>query len=230
MAVITIDGLKYVSKIKESTVLDFDSSRAEDANAPMAKLIGQSYTIEITPSGQVSRIVDVNSALAVVKGDSPGQRAAMRLLDPEVIRDRHGTLCLPVDKNRISSGESWKNVKTFSFGLMGPVSYERIYTLNKVENDENHNVALVEMKAVPTTQTEQDKNQSTNRIAKGFDNKGQYEGELKFDSSSGKVEKFSEALEVEWLTAKPSEEKGPEAEPTALTMSASRFYSIEKIE
>jgi hypothetical protein len=222
-AVITIDKLKYVSKIKESTILDFDSLRAQDANTAMAKLIGQSYTIELTPAGQVSRIVDVNSAVAAVKGNSPAQKAAMKLLEPEVIKDRHGTLHLPAaEESTINTGESWKNSKTFSFGWMGPVSYERIYTLRGVDNKK----ATVEMEAVPTTAGQD--NQTTSRIAKSFDNKGKYKGSLEFDSNSGQLEKYSEELEIEWLAAKPSDEKA-EAEPTALTMSASRFYSIEKI-
>jgi hypothetical protein len=221
VALITIDSLKYVSLIKETRILDFDSSRAEDANAPMAKLIGQSYTIEITPSGEVAKVIDVNSAIAAVKGDSPAQKAAMKLLEPEVIKDRHGLLSLPVDKSQLNIGGNWKNVKTFSFGLMGPVTYERIYTLKSIDNQK----ATAEMKAVPATEP----NQSTSRIAKNFDHKGQYWGELQFDTGSGQLVKYSETLEEEWLAAKPSDEKGTEGEPTALTMSARRYYSIEKI-
>lgn len=224
VAVITIDGLKYFSSIKESTMLDFDSSRAQDANAPMARLIGQSYTIELTPTGEVGRVIDVNSAEAAVKGTSPAQKAAMRLLETEVIKDRHGTLCLPIDKKRINSNERWKNVKTFSFGLMGPVSYERVYTLKDIDNKK----AAVEMTAVPAAEAD---SQSTSRIAKGFDHKGQYKGDLQFDTENGRIIKYSETLAEEWLAARPSSDvNAPEAEPTALTMIASRFYSIEKID
>jgi hypothetical protein len=223
VALITIDRLKYVSSIKETKILDFDSSRPEDANAPMAKLIGQSYTIEITPSGEVAKVIDVNSALAAVKGDSPAQRTAMRLLEPEVIKERHGTACLPADKTQLKVGDSWKNVKTFSFGWMGPVAYERIY---KIESIVDHKAAAT-MEAVPAAEPN---NQSSNRIAKGFDHKGRYWGQLQFDTADGQILRYSETLEEEWLAAKPSEEQGREEEPTALTMSASRFYSIEKIE
>jgi hypothetical protein len=222
-ALITIDWLRYVSSIKETKILDFDSSRAEDANAPMARLIGQSYTIELSPSGEVAKVIDVNSALEAIKGDSPAQRAAMKLLEPEVIKDRHGTLCLPGGKTQLNAGEKWKDVKTFSFGWMGPVAYERIYTLEGVDDHK----ATAKMEAVPATDLN---NQLSSRIAKGFDHKGKYWGELQFDTASGQSVKYSETLEEEWLAAKPSEEKETEGEPTALTMSAERFYSIEKIE
>ncbi len=222
-ALITIDRLKYASSIKETKILDFDNSRAEDANSPIAKLIGQSYTIEITPSGEVSKIIDVNSAIAAVKGDSPAQKAALNLLGSEVIKDRHGTLRLPANKTQLKIGESWKSVKTFSFGWMGPVAYERIYTL---EGPDDHK-ATAKMKAVPTTEPN---NPLASRLSKSFDHKGRYWGELQFDTSSGQVVKYSETLEEEWLAAKPSEEKETEGEPATLTMSAKRFYSIEKID
>ncbi len=222
VALITIDSLKYVSSIKETKILDFDSSRAEDASAPMAKLIGQSYTIEITPSGEVAKVIDVNSAETAVKGTSPAQKAAMKLLEAEVIKDRHGLLSLPTDKPQLNIGENWKNVKAFSFGLMGPVAYERVYSLKSIDNQK----ATAEMKAVPAAEP----NQSTSRIAKNFDHKGEYKGELQFDTGSGQIVKYSETLEEEWLAAKPSAEKETEGEPAALTMSARRFYSIEKIE
>ena len=42
VAEITIKGLRYLAKAKDSIVLDFDSSREKDQNSPLAKLIGQS--------------------------------------------------------------------------------------------------------------------------------------------------------------------------------------------
>ena len=222
-ALITIDQLKYVSSIKETQVLDFDSSRAEDTNTPMARLIGQSYTIEITPSAEVAKVVDVNSALAAVKGDSSAQRAAMRLLEPEIIRERHGTLRLPSSETQLTVGAKWKNTKTFSYGWMGSLTYERIYTLKDVEDHK----ATVDMEAVPATEPN---NPSSSRLAKNFDHKGRYWGQLHFDTAKGEVTRYSETIQEDWLVAKPSEEQGSEGEPTALTMSASRFYSIEKIE
>jgi hypothetical protein len=222
-ALITIDWLKYVSSIKETKILDFDSSRAEDANSPMAKLIGQSYTIEITPSGEVAKVIDVNSAVAAVKGDSPAQRAAMKLLESEVIKDRHGTLVLPANKTQLNIGESWKNIKTFLFSPMGPATYERIYTLKSVDDHK----AMVEMKAVPTTEPN---TPLASRVSKSFDHKGRYWGELQFDTGSEQIVKYFETLEEEWLAAKPSLEKETEGEPATLTMSAKRFYGIEKTE
>jgi hypothetical protein len=199
----------------------------------MGKLVGQSYTIEITPSGQVAKVIDVNQAQAAVKGDFPAQKAALKLLEAEVIKERHGTLVLPgAEKKQLQKGENWNSVKTFSFGPMGSTSYKRVYTLQGVENVKGRQIASVEMKAEPTSETAEkvNKEQATKDFSKGFDNKGEYKGELKFDSTSGKVERFSEALQIEWVTARPSVKKESAAEPTALLMSLSRSYSIEKIE
>ena len=43
-AKITIKGLKYLAKVKDNIVLDFDSSTGKDTSSPFSKLIGQSYS------------------------------------------------------------------------------------------------------------------------------------------------------------------------------------------
>ncbi len=66
VAKITIKQLRYLAKVKNDITMDFDSSRQQDRQNPLSKLIGQSYTIEITASGQVSKIIDANDARAAV--------------------------------------------------------------------------------------------------------------------------------------------------------------------
>ena len=66
VAKITIKQLKYLLTVKNDITMDFDSSRQQDQQHPLSKLIGQSYTIEMTASGEVSKIIDVNDARAVV--------------------------------------------------------------------------------------------------------------------------------------------------------------------
>jgi hypothetical protein len=52
-AKITIKALKYLAKHKSVTTIDFDSSEGKEHL--LGKLIGQSYTIEITPAGKVGK-------------------------------------------------------------------------------------------------------------------------------------------------------------------------------
>jgi len=229
IAEITIKGLKYFSTIKDNLVLDFDSSREKDRNNPLARLIGQSYTIEITPTGKVTEVIDVTEAQAAVNDNN----AALKLLSPDTIKERHGLMNLPAgDKNQLRQGDSWSGIKTFSFGLMGSKSYEKIYTLKEIKDQDNRQTAIVEMSAIPTSEMAEQlhKEQATPDFSKMFDNTETYTGQLKLDLTVGKVEKYFEKLQSEWVVARPPAEQGDDKEPTALKMGAIRLYHLEKID
>lgn len=231
VAKITIEDLKYLSIIRDNPALDFDSSRAKDRNSPLAKLIGQSYTIEITPAGRVSKIIDVSQAQAVVKGSSPANKTALALLSPDAIKERHTIPAMPAaDKNRLRTGDNWSGIKTFSFGLMGSKSYERIYTLKEVKDTGDRQVAIVEMKAVPTIEMAEQlhKEQAIGDFSKMFGNTETYTGELKLDLTAGKVEKCLERLQSEWIAVEPSAGQKDDEEPAVLKMTATRLYHLEK--
>ncbi len=229
IAKITVKGLKYSSIVKDNPTFEFDSSKPKDPNHPLAKLIGQSYTIKITPTGEVTEVIDVKEARAAVRRGSVVPRRALRLLNSETIKERHGTLVLPdTDKNQLQTGDSWSSIKTFSFDLMGSESYEKIYTLNKIKDRDNRQVAIIEMNAIPASETA--KEQAAAAFAEGFDNTETYTGELELDLTTGKVEKYLEKLQSEWIIVFPSAEQEVDKEPAALTMSAIRLYRLEKID
>lgn len=229
---ITIKELKYFSEFKNDVVLDFDSSREKDRNKPLARLIGQSYTIEVAPEGKVTEIIDVIRARAAVRGSSPAHRAALTLLKPDVIRERHGTLTLPVaDKNQLRPGDNWSRIKVFSFGLMGPKSYEKIYTLKEVKAQNNRRIAVGEMEAIPTSETAEQLHteQTLDIFSKGVDSTETYTGQLELDLGTGKIEEYSEKLQSEWVIVDPAAKKG-DAEPGVLRIGVMRLYNLEKID
>jgi hypothetical protein len=229
IAKITVKELKYSSTVKDNPAFEFDSSKPKDPNHPLAKLIGQSYTIKIAPTGEVTEVIDVKEAETAVRKGSVPPRTALRLLDPEVIKERHGTLVLPdTDKNQLHIGDNWSSTRTFSFGMMGSESYEKIYTLNKIKDRDNRQVAIIEMNAIPASETT--KEQRTAEFLKSFDNTKTYTGELELDLTTGKVKKYLEKLQPEWVTAFPSAEQEVGKEPPVLIMSATRLYSLEKID
>ena len=233
VAKIIIDGLKYHSVVKGNTTLDFDSSREKDKSNPMAKLIGKSYTIEIAPNGEVVKVIDVKQALAAVKGSSSASKVASRLLSDSAVKKRHGILTLPAaDKNKLRKGDNWSSVKSFSFGMMGAKSYERIYTVEEIKDQDDSRVAVVGMNAIPSSETaEQFKEQASIGIfSKMFDNSEIYTGRLKLNLSTGKVEKYTEKLQSNWVAVDPSIKQQADEGPAALKMNAVRFYSLEKID
>ena len=231
VAKITIKGLKYLVKVKDNIILDFDSSREKDLNNPLGKLIGQSYTIEITASGQVSKVIDVSGARTAVGGASSNQRAA-RLLLAEVIKEQHSIPALPgSQKNQLRPGESWSDIKTFSFGPMGSKSYERIYELKEINNIKGRRTAIIKMSVVPSSEKAKElhKEQGTGFFSKMFDTTEIYTGELRLDLTAGKIEKYFEEFRSDWVAVDLIAGK-KETEPDTLRMSATRLYRIERID
>jgi hypothetical protein len=233
IAKIIVQGLKYYSMTKDKVVLDFDSSKIKNPNHPLALLIGQSYIIEIAPTGEVTEVIDATDARTAVRRGSSVPRRAIALLRPDTIKERHRIPALPdADKNQLSKGDNWSRIKSFSFGQMGAKSYEKIYTLKEIEEQDNRQIALVEMNAIPSSEKAEQlhKQQETADFSDEFDRTGTYTGQLRFDLTTGKVEKYIEKLQSEWIVALPSAGQGYDKEPAVLTMSDTRLYSLEKID
>jgi hypothetical protein len=231
IADITIEALKYLGKVRDNILIDFDSTRQTDQNEPLAKLIGKTYTVELSPSAQVIRVVDVNQAQSAVNGASAAHRTASQLLSTEVIQERHTIPALEGTKEkRLSIGDSWSNIKTFSFGMMGSRTHERVYTLKDVAQSDNRQVAVVEMNAIPSAEMAKQlhKEEGTGFFTKMFDNIETYTGRLKLDLAAGKVEEYLEQLKTEWVAAEPPTDSNDRG-PAALRMTATRLYHIERI-
>lgn len=230
VADITIKKLKYFRIYQNNITLDFDSSRERDQSHLLAKLIGQSYTVKIGPTGKVIRIIDVTKARAAIKGIHPSQRTVLELLYPDKIKDRHGAVILPeVSKNQLRPGQSWSSLKTFSFPIVGPQSYERIYTLKEIKKRNDIEIAVVEMNGIPTAKIAEQlhKEQIKDNFAEMFSNTETYTGRLEFDLTSGKVEKYFEKLDVEWVVVDP---ESTDQAPSALKMGAVLVYRLEKVD
>jgi hypothetical protein len=227
-AKITVKELKYSSIAKDRPAFEFDSSKPKDPNHPLARLIGQSYTIKIAPSGEVIEVIDKKEAETAARKGSVPPGVALRMLHRETIKERHGTLLLPApDKNRLHTGDNWSITRTFSFGILGSESYEKIYTLNQIKDQDNRRVAIIKMNAIPASETPKEQ---TTELLKRADNTKTYAGELELDLTAGKVKKYLEKLHQEWTTDFPSTEKGANKGPAILTMGTTILYSIEKID
>ena len=228
---ITIKQLKYLITIKNETVMDFDSSSEKDRDNPLNRLIGQSYTIEMTPSGKVPKIIDVSEARAVIDSVPVTNRTASGLLSDKAIIERHTIRSLPdADKNQIHIGDSWSGIENFSFDIMGAKSYEKVYTLEKVEDVDDQRIAIARMEAVPSAENAKELlgEQSGTFFANMSDNTQTYTGELKLDLTDGKIEECREQLTIEWTIIDPNPKEGES--PAALKMDAVRSYNLEEID
>lgn len=231
IAKITIKELKYLSKVRDNITLEFDSTKQHDPTSPLAKMIGQSYTVELTPSGQVAQLVDANDIRAAVQGISNANDVANALLTENAVKELVGIPGLPeAGESRLQPGDTWSTIENFSFELMGPKSYEKIYSLDEVQQIGNSRVAVVAMNAVPSAEQAKElykEQESATVLSKMFDNKEIYTGELKLNLTGGRIEECREELAIEWFFVDPNPKANEQ--PAALRMSANLTYSIERI-
>jgi len=228
---ITIEGLKCLIIYQNNSVLNFDSSRENDSNNPLKRLVGQSYTIQIAPTGQVVRVVDANEARIRLRPSSlPSSQGALMLLSDDAIKKRHTVQALPAtDRNKLHIGSNWSNINTFSFRQMGLKSYQRIYTLKKIKNINNRQLAIIEMNAIPTSEMAQElhEEQAMGLFSNMFDNIETYTGQLWFDLTTGRIEKYLEELQTEWVMADPNPKNDEEV--GVIRMRAVRSHNLEKV-
>jgi hypothetical protein len=235
VAKITVEGLKYFDIVKERINIDFDSTGEKGKQGPFAKLIGQSYTIKISPGGEVIGVPDAKRARAAIRGGIAAEReTALALLERARIKARHTIPGLPVaGKNQLGSGDSWSNIKNVSYGRgMGAETYERIYTLKDVEDIGGHRIAIVEMSAIPSSEMAKElhKEQATSARTEMVDTSKTYTGRLELDLTAGKVQDYFEEMQTEWAIFDPSIKPSEDKVPPALRMRFIRRHSLEKID
>ncbi|MHC4395376.1 MAG: DUF6263 family protein [Planctomycetota bacterium] len=231
IAQITIKELKYTSIVTNAPLVRFDSTLEKDMHNPMAKLIGESYTIEITPTGQVAEVTDFLKAQLAIRSSSRPGKAASALVGKEAIKQRHELIALPAaGKNQLNTNDNWSNLKSFSFGMMGSKSFERIYTLKEIKDVDGRQVAIVEMNAIPSAELlKQQHKAEKDAFSEMADSTETYTGRLKLNLTTGKIEEFTEKLESQWVIINPEAQRRREEEPDALIMKATHFYNLEKI-
>lgn len=233
---ITIKGLKYVGESVSKIVLDFDSARPADAGNPLAKLVGQSYQVKLSPKGQVVEISHVGPARLAVQGVLPGTTVAQKLLSDDEIRNRHEIVALSVLKDpAVRPGQSWSSLKVLSFDQLGAKTYERVYTLKQAgrvglapPEGSGGYLAIVEMKGIPSAAkaTELYRQQAGNPLAGMSDNADSYRGRLVLDLDAGQVREYGEEMQNEWIIFDP----GSGQDPAAIRMAVHRLYRLEQVQ
>jgi hypothetical protein len=225
-AKITIKQLKYISKERNIVHLDFDSSREKDKADELNKLIGQSYTVTISPKGDVLNVTGGEEIKALVAGNLPSSRFAANLVSQDMIRKRHQIAAMADANDRPPSiGDKWNGRKKVSFAQMGVDVYEKIYTLKDIESKGGQEIAVVEITAIPVARVEQGSSPMMNM----FDNVREFGGELRLDLTKGRVEKYYEKMNSQWVVADPqTAEEGKEL--STIKMGYMQLYSLERVD
>jgi len=224
---ITIKALKYLMKVKNEVVVDFDSSRPQDGSNVLNQLIGKSYEITITAKGEVVKVSGAVQIEASVRGNAPAEGAAAQLVSEEIVKKCHQVPALidAEDKN-YNPGDKWKGQKTFSFDLMGSDSYEKIYTLKEIKDENGRRVALVDMIAVPGAEG----SQPDTGLSKMFVQTSDYNGKMRFDLTNGQVAQYLEQMRSEWTVVDPESVQQTGQSLSTIKIGITELYSIEKID
>lgn len=226
-AKITIDKLVVDLVSKNEPTFSFNSEDEKDKNNPLSKLLGKSYSIKISPTGEAV-MLDTKEAMASVT--SPYEKKiAKSILDPKAIADRHTITALPKEQaGSISVKKSWSEMVPSPPGLLAPKTYEKTYTLSSIDN----NVATVKMEATESGQAAEGQSQSGGSMgffAKMFDNKDKYTGVMKMDMVSGQVLEQDETLISSYVAEEMPEKGDPEKGPDTLTMQFTNRLHLERL-
>ncbi len=231
VALITIDRVKYSSKSPERADLVFDSGEPADQSSPFARLIGQTYTIEIHPLGYVPGVFNLQTARLAVRGPGPANAAALELASPPAIFQRHAFFSLPgPDAGLLSVGGRWRGVQQITFKLpntdtnrLGTHRFEKIYLLESVEQRPVGAVAVVTFTGSPIPRRTAD-----GRLAEVPFLSCSYSGAVEFNLDAGRVEDCFEHLEVRM----PLPETGlPLAEsPEGSIVIAARSHRVQRLD
>ncbi len=228
---VTIKSLVYVGRSKDKVLLDFDSSRPGDAGMPLAKLIGQSYKLTMSPDGAVVAVTEVEAARAAVVGNLPGYQTAQKLLSDEAIKERHAVMALAgAQQKTVRVGDIWTAVKVVPFGVMGTDTLQQNYKLVSVEQIGDRRVAVIEMEAIPSTAMAQQLHGQVDKpVGLGMmDNTQKDVGRLRLDLTQQRIDEYSEDLTKEWTTVLP--ERNPAAGYVGMNMGAVQCYKLERVE
>jgi hypothetical protein len=199
VALITINQVKYIRTFPGQPDLVFTNKEPADQNSPFAKLIGQTYTIEINPLGYVPGVFNLRPARLAVRGPTPAHAAALDLVSPPVIFPRHGFFSLPgPDVGSLAVGDQWRGVQQYtlmapgtSMDRLGTYRFEKIYRLQSVKQQPVGTIAEVVFEGAPIPKMTQD-----NQPADIPFLSCSYAGGGEFNLNAGRVEGYMEQLEV----------------------------------
>jgi len=231
---VTIDRLSVYMTNKNEERLVFDSANEADRGNPLMRLIGQRYTVRISPKGKVVGF-DSQAAQKAVTAGFEG-RLAERLVNEEGLRERHQIPALwGINVDSVAVKKSWRQVEPSPPGLLSPKSFEKVYTLKGIETQNGRNVAVIEMNAMESAEPAPDQGQISAAAGMGFfarmfDSQDDYTGKLLLDMENGDVLEYDETLISTYLAQEMPSNAPEGAAPDTLIMRFTHRISMKQLQ
>jgi len=214
VALITINQVKYIRTSPGQPDLIFTNQEPADQNSPFAKLIGQTYTIEINPLGYVPGVFNLRPARLAVRGPSEAHAAALDLVSPPAIFPRHGFFSLPgPDAGSPAVGDLWKGVQQYTLRApgtnmdpLGTHRFEKTYQLQSVRRQPVGTIAEIVFEGSPIIRMTEDGQPADVPFLSCS-----YAGAGEFNLDAGRIEGYLEHLEVRMplpQTESPPDDEG----------------------
>ena len=199
IAQITIEQVRYNLASDGQPDLLFDTQKSTDQNSPFAKLIGQTYTIEVNHLGYVLGIFNLHPARLAVRGRTTAHAAALEMVSPPAIFPRHGFFSVPgTDVGALSVGGRWRGVQQLilkpivtNIYRLGTHRFDNIYELESLEQREAGTVGEIVFVGSPRSRINSD-----GRLIEVPFLSCSYAGGGEFNFDAGRVESYFEQLEV----------------------------------
>lgn len=225
---VQIDALSVLRTNRNEVRISFDSAKAEDHANPLHNLIGQHYTVRISPEGKVVSFDSTVAQQAVVGGH---EEMAKHILNEGSIRQRHEIPALWGFDEKTPLNQSWSQVIGSPPGMMASKNFRQVYTLTDVFTRNGQKLAVVEMVGTETADapiTPSRAGVGLGPFASMFDTLDDYTGTLLLNQNTGTVLGYDETL-VSTLMAQEIPARAPaDAEPDTLTMRLTHRISIQK--
>lgn len=223
---VTIKDISVFMKDRDGVKYDFDSSREADKGKAFNRLVGKSYTIQVTSDGKVT-VVDAADIRKVTMKSIEGRVAKNFLSDDDIIK-RHEVISLPnATLSTVEEGKGWSKVVSSHPKLLEQKSFEKSYVFEGVDGD----VATVTMTAFESDKPAEGPaaQGGFGIMSKMFDTQEKYTGEMKLDLASGKVIDMNEKFVATYIASDTSA-KVADKGPDTLTMGLTHSVSIKKID
>lgn len=223
---ITIKDVKLFSKGQTGVNIDYDSTREEDKDHQLSRLLGKSYKIKIADNGKAS-VVDASAVRAAATS-----REARAIVSDDSIVKRHTIKAMPQEgKAKIGRSQSWTTVGTTPEGALQPMAFEKHYSFKDYKNTDDGKIAVVEMLGIETNKPVEGFNAAGGLgvMAGIFDSSASYTGKLKYNTTTNRLVSYNEELISEHVAAEHPRGGDPDAGPDVLTMRFISIYTIEEV-
>lgn len=122
---------------KGSGFMEYEYDSEKDKEAPkepqvatMAKLVGQSFTMKISPKGQVSEVKGFEKIMDLLMKDLEDQpqaemmRAAMKqMFSDDAMKSTFQQMAPQLPKDAVGKGDAWKDAFTFKMAMFGSMKF-----------------------------------------------------------------------------------------------------------